>query len=164
MKDDKAIQNANGMEIKKGGSAIVHHEMSFSSPFPPPAILKQYEELYPGAMKRIMDIAERQQNADIELRMADSKRQDALVISAGMDVTNEERLIRINGKNIALAIVMAFLLGVSSIAGACVCAKYNHPWLGGCIGCGGIASIVTAFIYGAHMKREEVANESGKNK
>lgn len=37
--------------------------MSFSGPIPPPALLKEYEEVLPGCAERVVQMAEREQSA-----------------------------------------------------------------------------------------------------
>lgn len=46
---------------------VVMQEESFSGPIPPPAILKQYEEMQPGSADRILKMAEKQSEHRMEL-------------------------------------------------------------------------------------------------
>ncbi len=43
-------------------AAIVHAQMEFSGPLPPPQVLGQYDEILPGAAERILRMAEKQQD------------------------------------------------------------------------------------------------------
>ena len=46
---------------------VVMHSESFSGPIPPPSILKEYEEMQPGAADRILKMAENQAEHRMEL-------------------------------------------------------------------------------------------------
>ncbi len=54
---------------------IVEHREMFSGPLPPPELLERYEAAYPGAIQKIFDMAEANNNAGIELRKTDLKAQ-----------------------------------------------------------------------------------------
>lgn len=43
-------------------AAVIHAQMEFSGPLPPPQILGQYDEVLPGAAERILRMAEKQQD------------------------------------------------------------------------------------------------------
>ena len=48
-------------------SAIVHAQLEFSGPLPPPQILGQYEDELPGAAERLFRMAEKQQDHRINM-------------------------------------------------------------------------------------------------
>lgn len=43
-------------------ASLIHAQMEFSGPLPPPQILGQYDEVLPGAAERILRMAEKQQD------------------------------------------------------------------------------------------------------
>ena len=106
------------------------------SPTLPPEYLKEYEQMCPGAGKRILlssvDLAEKEQDADIKLRMLRHK--------------SDEELSRARSKRADRAQWMAFTLAITAILGGIVLIALDKQ----AAGLGAIitptAAIIAAFI------------------
>lgn len=111
-----------------------------SGPLPPPELLRGYEQACPGGADRIIRMAETE--GEHRRRMED-KMLDAQVESMRRGY-REGRL----GQIFAFSIAAIFLVGGSYVA------IHGQPWAGGVFGSVGIASIVSAFIWGRTKKKE----------
>lgn len=56
-----ATERETGDQESKGELVAQYQEASFSGPLPPPALLRQYEEILPGTAERIVSMAEKEQ-------------------------------------------------------------------------------------------------------
>ena len=106
----------------------------FSGPLPPPQVLSQYEQIVPGAAKRILAMAEKQSRHRREM--------EASVI--GSDVRNSR-----------LGLYFGFSIGVCGLVCSVVIAIFGQPWAAGLIGVGTLVSLVGTFVYGSKQRREE---------
>lgn len=107
---------------------------SFSGPLPPPAVLRQYEEICPGCADRLIKAfeAEGSHRREIETRMVDSN------IESARSQFREARLGQI----------LAFLISVAFLIAGSYTALSGHPWIGGIFGTMGLSSIAGTFIVG----------------
>ena len=108
----------------------MHAEM-FSGPFPHPKHVKEYEECLPGCFDRMLTMAEKSQNSQIE---------------------NNKKIIdhQINDSKRGMRYGLVALILI--IVAATVCAVTNHDWVaGGFLGVGMIG-VVGRFIMGRHYK------------
>ena len=113
---------------------VVGLSQSFSGPLPPPAILKQYDEICPGCAERMIVMFENEANhrRQLEDRMVD----------ANLEVMRSQFSEAKRGQVFAFIISLAFL-----VVGAYTAVK-GQPWVGGILGTMGLSSIVGAFIAG----------------
>ena len=114
---------------------------SFSGPIPPPALLQQYDDVFPGAAERIVAMAEREaaHRHNLEERIVQAQ------INEGSKHFSEARC----GQICALTITLASL-GVGAYT-----ALHGYELAGSVLGVGGIGGIVTTFLLG--RKPQEVS-------
>lgn len=106
----------------------------FSGPIPPPAILRGYEDVFSGAAKRIVAMAEAQathrQNLESRNIVADIWRS-------------------------YLGIGSAFLLCLSALGGGTFLVYNGHDTAGVMIATSGVIGLASTFIYGTITRRNE---------
>ena len=117
--------------------AISEHqvfEASYSGPVPPPAILRGYEDLVPGAAARLLAQAERQTDHRIRL----------------------ERTVVESGAHRSWAgLWCGFALAMTTIIGGCILVGLGHDGAGATIATGGVAALAGVFVYGTSQQRRE---------
>lgn len=116
-------------------SVVVHREeRSFSGPLPHPEILRQFEQVVPGAAERIIKMAEDQSShrRDLEKKVIDS------------DIERSK-----------WGQILGFVLALVGLSVSGVVAVIGNPWAGTVIGVGTIASLVSVFMYGTNSRRQE---------
>lgn len=99
----------------------------FSGPLPHPAAFAEYENVCPGAAKRILQMAE--DNAD--------HRHKINMMMAEADI-----------KRSARGQILGFFLSLAFIIAALVCVWLKQPWPAGFLGVGGFSSIISLFVIG----------------
>jgi len=117
--------------------AIVRAELqstSFSGPLPPPEMLREYDQIYPGAAEKIIQMAESQLHHRQSL--------ERQVIEA--EIRQAAR-----GQWIAGAIALAGLLAATLVG------VFGSPVVGGAIAAMDVVGLAAVFIYGSHQKRAE---------
>lgn len=107
---------------------------SFSGPIPHPDLLQGYDRVKPGFAERIVVMAEQQQQ-----HRFDCERQ----MIKGTIVESKR------GQWMAFAIALLFLVA------AVVLGIFNHDWLAGVIGGGTLIALVTVFVTGRKIKKDE---------
>jgi uncharacterized membrane protein len=112
-------------------TTLVHHQ----GPLPPPAILKQYDEVVPGAAERIMTMAENQAQHRQEL---------------------EASVIRTDNLKSLLGMFFGFIIALVGFGGGLIAAFSGQPFWGGAVSIGTLASVVIAFIYGTRTREREL--------
>lgn len=105
-----------------------------SGPLPPPADLKAYETILPGAAERILSMAEKQ-----------SAHRQGL----------ESRAIYVEGRNSLLGIMAGWFLGTLGLLVGGFSIYAGHDVAGATIGGISLASLVGTFIYGTKERRLE---------
>lgn len=130
-KDETAATEVVGPEAAEAVKAVVVEAIKseFSGPIPPPSIIKDYEEILPGAADRIISMAERQATHRQEM---------------------ERRMIEAEARDSFLGILFAFFLGGGCIIAAIIMVSLV-PQNGGAIagallGVTGVGSITSSFI------------------
>lgn len=103
----------------------IQQRIEFSGPIPPPAVLKQYEEISPGSADRILSMAEKEQH-----------HRHRLENTVAVDDTMLSRL----GMRFAFAITM------TSLSAATWLGFLGHEIAGSAIGACGITLIVARFL------------------
>lgn len=114
---------------------------SYSGPIPPPAMLKQYDEVVAGAAARILGMAEDQSKHRMQI---------------------EQRVLYHDSVRAYLGMVCGLTLGVVAIAGGSIAAYYGRDWFGGTLSLSGLASLVGVFIYGNRARTQERQNKLQK--
>jgi uncharacterized membrane protein len=107
---------------------------SYSGPVPPPAVLKQYNDLVPGSAARILDQAEKQTAHRIEL--------EKLVTTSDIWRAN-------------WGLAAGFTVAMTAIVGGIALAFFGHEVSGGAIAGVAGAGLVSAFIYGTTVRKNE---------
>lgn len=107
---------------------------SYSGPLPPPAVLRQFEEILPGSAERIFAQFERQSEHRRSL--------EASVVAN--EITQSKR-----------GTFAAFALGMTGLVIAAYFAYLGHPVSGATVGGVGLASLLTAFLTGVSSRRRE---------
>ncbi len=107
------------------------------SPFPPPEIIRQYNQVTQGLGERLVKMAEDEatHRRTIEATMVESQRTDLLAY----------RRSELVGQ------IFGLTIGVAAIGGATYMAVHGAQWAASFIGTGGVTGVVTAFILGRNM-------------
>lgn len=106
----------------------------YSGALPPPSILREYDQIVPGAAERLLRQAESQ-----------TRHRQQLESSVTDDASKRSR----NGLWGGVIVV----LGLEVVAG--LAAIYHEPWLAGFLGAGGPAALAGVFVYGRQEQRQE---------
>jgi uncharacterized membrane protein len=110
----------------------------FSGPLPQPSDLEYYERIIPGAAERIISLAEKQ-----------SEHRQYL----------EKSVILSDIKNSRTGLWCALIIAISGIGSSVFCAAIGQPWAAAALSGTSLAGIVTAFIYGSKVRRDERARK-----
>lgn len=144
-KQEAEILETEKEEVKKYVTEIISSE--FSGPIPPPAIIKGYEEVLPGAADRIITMAETQAQHRQEL---------------------EKKMVHAESRDSLLGVLFAFLLGFSCIIAAIVIVVLvpeNAGAISGSIlGLAGISSIIATFINSTRSNAHSDERKTDKKK
>ncbi len=105
----------------------------FEGPLPPPADLKQYDEVSAGFAERIVQMAEKEQ---------DFRHRDT------------DRIRGIQRKIIGRGQVFGFILSLAIILGGLLLILLDKP-TSGFISMTGIATVAGPFFYGAHREKKQ---------
>lgn len=114
--------------------ASITQEVSFSGPLPPPALLREYDTVYPGLAKHIIDLAEKQASHRMHLEKT--------------VVENDAR--RANWGLVCATVITLVFLGTSA---ALICT--GHDVAGTVLGVTDLAVLVGVFIYGTNSRKQE---------
>jgi uncharacterized membrane protein len=110
--------------------AIIHAQLEFSGPLPPPQILGQYDEVLPGAAERILRMAEKQQDHRI-----------------GVDQSGIRRA------NWGLG--AGYSLSVMGLISTTFLVMHGHDVAGSVLGGSTFLSLVSTFVYGSIVRSRE---------
>ena len=125
-------------EAEEIGSQIIAQfqtlSRSFSGPLPHPEILKGYNDIDPGLVERVFQMAE-----------ADGRHERKM---------EWEGLKRAN-REVHVGQILGFVLGAFVVACGTYAAVQGHTVSGSIIGSGGVVGIVAAFIYGSRQSNKE---------
>lgn len=126
---EQALEGMLGPEKAEEASAAVvsileRHER-FEGPMPPPALLRHYEEILPGAAERILAMAERQLDHQIDW---------------------ERTAIRAQSRNAFWGLSYGFIIGIALIGGAIFCATTGHEQVALALVGASALGLVPAFI------------------
>ncbi len=118
----------------KSQAVVVHEQHSFSGPLPHPEILRQFEQVSPGAAERIIKMAEDQSRHRRDL---------------------ENKVIESDIKRSILGQRLGFIISMTGLIISALVAIYGNPIAGTIIGVGTIASLVGVFMYGTSSRKQE---------
>jgi uncharacterized membrane protein len=111
---------------------IVHQH--FSGPLPPPAVLKQYDDVAPGSAERIIKKFENQTAHRIKM--------ETMMVLSGF-------IKEVGG------LVCGFIIAMTAIIGGIYTVLQGHPFLGGSLSFAGLAALVGAFLMTTLWRPEE---------
>lgn len=106
----------------------------FSGPLPPPDMLRQYDEIAPGAAQQILSQAAEQ----TKHRIAMEKK-----------VTHWDIIRSFAG------LVVGLVVALGCIVGGCILVYTGHDWAGATIATASVVGLVSVFVYGTSMRRSE---------
>jgi uncharacterized membrane protein len=106
----------------------------FSGPVPPPAILREYEQIVPGAAKQILDQAEKQTDHRIEI---------------------EKQVIRSDIRRSWSGLWIAGIISILSISGGILLVLNGHDVAGATIATASVATLAGVFVYGTKQRQQE---------
>ena len=106
----------------------------YSGPLPPPRLLKEYDDVYPGLAKEIVTMVS-----------AQSSHRQAL----------EKAIVIGDGRRAWAGICCAFALALVSIVGGVYAIERGNKVSGTIIGTGAMAGLVSVFIYGTSIRKSK---------
>lgn len=112
---------------------VERHQL-FLGPLPPPDVIRQYDEICPGAADRIIGMAERQ---------------------AQHRQTIESKVINSDTVNSKMGMVFGFVIALISIIGGVYIILQDKIFPGIAIIMAMLVSLVGTFVYGSHQRRIE---------
>ena len=130
---------------------------TFAGPLPPPAALREYDEVIADGAERIMRMAETslkhrqkldRERLDLDRQRLDAEREEARAI----------RSERFRGQ------IGGFLLGVIPLGLAAWLINRGHSWPGAILGIGGITSLVGTYMYGYRRERRPDQQEGRESR
>ena len=134
MNDNREL-DGHHEDASKGDRAIIARQtLVHQGPLPHPAVLKQYDDVVPGAAERIISMAENQAQHRQEL---------------------EASVIRTDNLKSLLGMVFGFIIALVGFGGGLYAAFSGQPFWGGAVSIGTLASVVIAFIYGTRVRERE---------
>jgi len=118
----------------KNQAVVAYEQHSFSGPLPHPEILRQFEQVSPGAAERIIKMAEEQSlhRRELEKKVIES------------DISQSKWGQR-----------LGFVISMTGLVVSALVAIYGNPIAGTIIGVGTIASLVGVFMYGTNSRKQE---------
>jgi len=139
---NKNLQNSQNNSSE---GIFVRREVSqsFSGPLPSPDILRQFNDVVPGAAERIIKMAEEQS--------AHRKELEKSVINS--DITRSK-----------WGQILGFIIAISGLAVSAIVGVYGNAYAGGIIGVGTLASLVGVFMYGSKTRSKERETKNLKEK
>ncbi|MEK7208567.1 MAG: DUF2335 domain-containing protein [Patescibacteria group bacterium] len=111
---------------------VVQH--SFSGPLPPPEVLKRFDEVVPGSAERIIKMAEGQFTHRTEL---------------------ERKVIASDIARSKLGQILGFVIAIVGLICSVIISMYGNQIAGTILGVGTLASLVSVFMYGSRVRKEE---------
>lgn len=117
-------------------SGVQHHrmELSYKAPLPPPAILREYDEIYPGAAQLIFEAFERQSKHRQEL---------------------EHEVITSDIKRSAQGLWAGFAVSLAGLGVSLWLGLAGHDILAGISFITDIATLAGVFVYGSQSRKHE---------
>lgn len=132
-----AVARLKPAQRRKVEGAIIRgnmprQEIQFhSGPLPPPEQLAAYERLLPGAVERIMQMAERQ---------------------AAHRMSLEQKAVSTQLKESGRGQIFGLIIALCGIGASLTAILTGHDWAGGTIGTASLVSLVSVFVIGKRMQ------------
>ena len=130
---------SNGNKLQKHQSQIVSRTELWQGPVPPPAVLNDYNAILPGAMERILAMAEREA-AFRQTSEAAKITNETLQLNAVKDDAKAYRSEVRRGQYLATIIM------ISGIAATVFCAYIKQPWIAAVLGSGTLGNVVISML------------------
>ena len=112
----------------------VEQRLTYSSPLPPPEILRGYQEVLPGSVDRILKMAEKEQDHRIAIQTG---------------LLKHEKQISL------LGLIAAFFIAIFGIAGSVYLGNNNKTVSSGIMSAGTLVSLVTVFLRGTGERNQD---------
>lgn len=112
---------------------------SFSGPIPPPSVLADYEDRFPGFAERILSMAEREAQTRHLLEMKNAEIAETDIKDARMETKRGQW--------------MSFILTAIAFGAAVFCAVINQPWVAGIIAGATLVSVVSTIMNRGSTKK-----------
>lgn len=125
--------NDQGADIEKRAALLLQKIQHFSGPLPSPEMLKEYNKILPDSAERIFRMAEKAQDH--------------------YEAT-ERKLIELEIKKVPKGQNFAFIIAITGIIGAVICAFLGQVTIGSIIGGATLISVVPYFIPRKRKKKE----------
>lgn len=109
----------------------IFSQYSYSGPIPPPEMLKQYDDIYPGLSKEIIDNSFSQTKHRHEL---------------------EKTALPYEIKRMERGQIFGFIIAIIGIGAAVFLAYLGHDTVGGILGGSTVLGLVTVFVLGKRAK------------
>ena len=130
--------------MTRGASAVqVTQAMAFSGPLPPPELLQHYNEIIPNGADRIVTMAENQSAHRIEL---------------------EKKVIFGDSKRANWGLFCGYSFGLVVVVLSFILIWNGHDFAGTVLGSVDLVALLSVFIYGTHVRRQERERRDDKNK
>ena len=124
--------------------ALLHQSIQhFSGPLPSPKILKEYNVILPDAAERIFKMAEKAQEHY---------------------ETTEQKLVDFEIKKVSKGQILAFIIAITGMVGAVICAFLGQVTIGSIIGGATLISVVPHFFPGKRKKKQNDEQEKALEK
>lgn len=123
----------------KSKEVVILQHSETSGPLPHPDLLRQYDQVVPGAAERIIRSFEKQ----------GEHRQSM-----------ERDNLDANIKKSFWGLAAGWTLAVLFLAGGVVCILTGHDWAGGILATADIATVVSIFVYGEKARRSELSQKA----
>ena len=118
----------------KSQQQIIHQQVEYSGPIPPPAILREIDQIVPGAANRLVLMAEKQQEHRHDI---------------------EKIAVRSGARDSIAGILAAALISVGFLLLAGYAIKLGYTSTSIVLGAIDIVALASAFIYGTKSRRQE---------
>lgn len=115
-------------------ASVTQSTATWSGPLPPPAALKQYDDLVPGTAASMVRMSESQAEHRMEM---------------------EKTVIVGDSKRSYIGLFFAFILSVGIVSSGTYIAIFVHPWAGSSVIGTGVAGLAGVFVYGTNSRRRE---------
>ena len=116
------------------GLSVSRSVTSYSGPIPPPALLREYDEIVPGSASRILDAWEKQSDHRMWL---------------------EKKVLRSDIWRSWIGLGAGFVAQIFTVSVGGYLVLDGHDGAGATIATVGLASIVGTFVYGTRSQRQE---------
>jgi uncharacterized membrane protein len=132
--NNSIVENINEPADKTDSSLLrVRREQYFVGPLPPPNILKQYDDVVPGAANRIITVFENENEHRHGL---------------------ERKIVKTESRDSLLGVVSAFILCIVALIGCIFLISSGHEVYGIILGGFGLTGLATTFIVGRNSENK----------